>query len=278
MVTVAMRLASAEMSNSPGPTDVQLDSSLGSSPAAPTNEPSSMLAAAAYSTTCWVDALVFDTSMRRSIDRSRCEVIDDVDVRPRIVASGDGGFHEANPDAADGLLLLGRNSADTAGRGREGERADGDHGGGDGDERISRSHVASLSQQWRSRPPETSDGLLTVHRHRTPPPEAELAFPPAVTAFGRGTPAEIPARRQSTTLLNAPTAHRVRPRCSSGRGQVASQTAKDCHETPQAPHHHRDRPHQIGRRRRNSLRRPHGNHVRTHRRPIGPDRRGQRRR
>jgi hypothetical protein len=65
MVTVAVTRPPAGTSDAPGRTDVQVDKSLRVCPAAPRNEPFAIVAAAAYKTTCAVEAVVLETSIRR---------------------------------------------------------------------------------------------------------------------------------------------------------------------------------------------------------------------
>lgn len=67
IVTVAIRRPPAGMSEAPGRTDVHVDRSFGVSPAEPRNEPCSIVAAAAYRTTCATEVVVLETSIRRSM-------------------------------------------------------------------------------------------------------------------------------------------------------------------------------------------------------------------
>ena len=67
MVTMEVIRAPAAMSISPGFTDVQVDTSLRVCPSAPRKEPSAIVAAAGYKTTCVVAAVVLETSIRRSM-------------------------------------------------------------------------------------------------------------------------------------------------------------------------------------------------------------------
>ena len=63
-----------------------------------------MLAAAGYRTTCAVGARGVGDLDPAVDDRSRGEVIHDVELRSRIVACGDRDVEEPQPDAAGGRL------------------------------------------------------------------------------------------------------------------------------------------------------------------------------
>src|SRR5450631_461123 len=65
IVTLAVRCPPARTSDAPGLTDVHVDRSSGVRPAAPTNEPLAIAAAAGYRLIGIVEAVVFETSIRR---------------------------------------------------------------------------------------------------------------------------------------------------------------------------------------------------------------------
>ena len=65
IVTVDVTRPPAGMSDAAGSTDVQSETSFGVCPAAPRKEPSSIVAAEEYRTTCIVESVVFETSTLR---------------------------------------------------------------------------------------------------------------------------------------------------------------------------------------------------------------------